>query len=61
MILTITRPTKRLSRSGLVLEPIGESMWAVRRSGEEELVAELGLSEFKSQGPSATLFIGKSS
>ena len=27
MIATISKPTKRLSRAGLELEPIGESMW----------------------------------
>ena len=58
MIATLTRATPRLSRAGLELEPIGESMWAVTRSGEP--VAELGFAEFKDQGPSASLVIGKS-
>ncbi len=27
MIATMTKPTQRLNRAGLELEPIGESMW----------------------------------
>jgi RimJ/RimL family protein N-acetyltransferase len=60
MITSITNPAKSITTASLELEAIGESLWAVRRVGSSELVAEMGFTDFKSQGPAATLVIGNS-
>ena len=52
MIATISRD---LTRSGLALSCVADSYWEVRKTGESELIAKIGLKDFKETGPSAFL------
>jgi predicted SprT family Zn-dependent metalloprotease len=52
MIATISRD---LTRSGLALTCIGANYWEVRKSGDSELIAKIGLKDFKETGPAAFL------